>query len=63
MQTITKDGTKANDTFMMIVQMAKKLGVSSHKYIHDRVCKSFCMPSLSSLIEAKKNAEINVDAG
>jgi hypothetical protein len=63
LHTMTKDGTKANDTFMTIVQTAKKLGVSSYEYIHDRVSKSFCMPSLSELIEAKKIAEINIDAG
>ena len=48
---------------MTIVQTAKKLGVNSYEYIHDRVSKSFCLPSLSELIEAKKNAEINYDAG
>ena len=65
LHTMTKDGTKANDTFMTIVQTAKKLGVSSYEYIHDRVSKSFCMPSLSELIEAegKKIVEINYDAG
>jgi len=63
LHTMTKDGTKANDTFMTIVQTAKKLGVSSYEYIHDRVSKSYCMPSLSELIEAKKIAEINIDAG
>jgi len=63
LHTMTKDGTKANDTFMTIVQTAKKLGVSSYEYIHDRVSKSFCMPSFSELIEAKKIVEINIDAG
>jgi len=58
---MTKDGTKANDTFMTIVQTAKKLGVNTYEYIHDRVSKSFCMPSLSALINAKKIAEINND--
>ena len=63
LHTMTKDGTKANDTFMTIVQTAKKLGVSSYEYIHDRVSKSFCMLSLSELIEAKKITEINYDTG
>lgn len=63
LHTMTKEGTKANDTFMTIVQTAKKLGVSSYKYIYDRVSKSYCMPSLSELIEAKKNEKINIDAG
>ena len=33
LQTITEEGTKANDTFMTIVQTAKKLGVSAYQYI------------------------------
>ena len=37
LQTITDEGTKANDTFMTIVQTAKKLGVSAYQYIFDRV--------------------------
>jgi hypothetical protein len=35
-QTITEKGTKANDTFMTIVQTAKKLGVNTYQYICDR---------------------------
>jgi hypothetical protein len=53
---MTKDGTKANDIFMTIVQTAKKLGVSAYDYIYDRVSKNYCMPSLSLLIKAKKIA-------
>ena len=37
LQTVTDKGTKANDTFMTIVQTAKKLGVSAYDYIFDRV--------------------------
>ena len=48
---------------MTIVQTAKKLGVNPYKYIYDRVSKSFCMPSLSELIKAKKIPEINYDTG
>ncbi|MDL1976168.1 MAG: hypothetical protein LWX55_15630 [Deltaproteobacteria bacterium] len=59
---MTKDGTKANDIFMAIVQTAKKLGVSAYDYIFDRVSKSYCMTSLSLLIKTKKIAEINYDA-
>ena len=33
LQTITEDGTKADDTFMTIVQTAKKLGVSVYQCI------------------------------
>jgi hypothetical protein len=37
LHTMTEDGTKANDTFLTIVETAKKLGVSAYAYIHDRV--------------------------
>jgi len=30
---MTEEGTKASDTFMTIVQTAKKLGVSTYDYI------------------------------
>jgi hypothetical protein len=33
LHTMTEDGTKANDTFLTIVQTAKKLGVSAYAYI------------------------------
>src|SRR5450759_705389 len=47
LQTVTDKGTKANDTFMTIVQTAKKLGVSAYAYIFDRVSNKFEMPSLA----------------
>ncbi|NIA11997.1 MAG: transposase [Nitrospiraceae bacterium] len=37
LHTMTEDGTKANDTFLTIVETAKKLGVSAYDYIYDRV--------------------------
>src|SRR5660398_25324 len=39
LQTVTDKGTKANDTFMTIVQTAKKLDVSACAYILDRVVR------------------------
>ena len=33
LQTIKEEGTTANDTFMTIVQTAKKLGVSAYQYM------------------------------
>jgi len=42
LQTITEERTKANDTFMTIVQTAKKLGVSTYQYICDRVRQYIC---------------------
>lgn len=53
LQSITNEGTKASDTFMSIVQTAKKLGVSSYDYILDRVSNRFEMPSLDQLIREK----------
>lgn len=49
-QTKSDEGTKAKDALLTIVQTAKKLGVSTYKYIHDRVSKTFEMPSLAELI-------------
>src|SRR5450759_23069 len=53
LQTVTDKGTKANDTFMTIVQTAKKLGVSAYDYIFNRVSNKFEMLSLAQLIREK----------
>ncbi|MCO5382303.1 MAG: transposase [Methanosarcina barkeri] len=53
LQTKTDEGTRANDTFMTIVQTAKKLSVSAYDYIFDRVSNTFEMPSLAKLIREK----------
>lgn len=63
LHTMTEDGTKANDTFLTIVQTAKKLGVSAYEYIYDRVSKRFRLPSLAELIRAKRFPEMNNDMG
>jgi len=57
LHTMTEEGTKASDTFMTIVQTAKKLGVSVYEYFNDRVSKSFKMPSLAEMIGKKKSSE------
>jgi hypothetical protein len=49
----TQDGVKAWDTFMSLAATAKKLDISFHQYIHDRVSKANEIPSLASLIEAR----------
>lgn len=56
LHTMTDEGTLASDTFLTIVQTAKKLGVSVYEYIHDRVSKKFKMPSLAELIRMKKSS-------
>ena len=50
LQTKTEAGTKAKDTFLSIVQTAKKLGVNIYDYIYDRVCGKFELPSLAQVI-------------
>jgi len=54
LQTRT-EGTRANDTFMTIVQTAKKLGISAYNYIFDRVSNKFEMLSLAQLIREKSS--------
>lgn len=54
--TINEKGTEAKDTFMTIVETAKKAAVNSYKYLRDRISKKFDMPSLASLIQSKCQA-------
>jgi len=49
----TQDGVKAWDTFMSLAATTKKLGVSFHQYVHDRVSKANQIPSLAALIQAR----------
>ena len=51
--TINEKGTKAKDTLMTINETAKKLGVNAFKYFHDRISKTFNMPSLAELLKEK----------
>ena len=54
--TINKKGTEAKDTFMTIVETAKKTAVNSYQYFRDRISKKFEMSSLASLIQANGQA-------
>jgi hypothetical protein len=49
----TQDGVKAWDTFQSLAATAKKLEISFHQYVHDRISKAHQVPSLASLIEAR----------
>jgi hypothetical protein len=51
LHTMTDEGTRANDTFLTIVQTCKKLGVNPFQYIMDRINKTYQMPSLSQTIK------------
>jgi len=52
-QTRSEAGTRAKDTFMSIVQTAKKLGISAYAYIYDRVSGAYALPSLAHVIQEK----------
>ena len=54
--TMSTEGTEAKDTFMTIMQTAKKQAVNFYNYIGDRIMKKFEMPSLASLIIARSKA-------
>jgi cell division protein FtsB len=58
LHTTSKAGTQAKDTFMTLVQTAKKLGVSADDYLHDRVSGKVELPSLAQLIREKSKAEL-----
>ncbi len=61
LHTMTQDGTQANDTFLAIVQTAKKLDISPYDYIYDRVSKRFLLPSLAELIVLKASSDPDYD--
>ena len=50
---MSEKGTEAKDTFMTIVETAKKLSVNTYQYFYDRISKNYEMPSLASLVEQK----------
>jgi len=53
LHTKSKAGTKTKDTFLSIVQTAKKLGVNIYKYLYDRVSGKLELPSLAQVIREK----------
>lgn len=57
LHTMTDEGTKANDTFLTIVETCKKLDVNPFKYILDRIKKSYQLPALDQLI-LQKHADL-----
>lgn len=50
LQTKTEEGTRVQDTFLTIIETAKKLKVNIYEYIFDRVSKTYALPSLAALI-------------
>jgi regulator of replication initiation timing len=63
LHTMTKEGTKANDTFLSIVETCKKLGVNPFEYLFDRISKKYQLPSLAEMIRSisKNNLSLAID--
>jgi len=55
--TMSHKGTEAKDTFMTIVETAKKQGVNVYTYLYDRITKKYTMPSLATLIKQSSNSD------
>ena len=60
LQTKTKEGTQASDTFLSIAETSRKLGVNIYEFIFDRISQKFQLPSLADIIRRKAlNSEIS----
>lgn len=60
LHTITEEGTRAKDTFMTLVETAKKLAVNTYQYFFDRITKKYEISNLGELIKIKAlEAEFN----
>jgi hypothetical protein len=51
LHTINQKGTEAKDTFMTIVETAKKHGINIYHYFYDRITQKHDIPSLANLIK------------
>jgi len=56
LHTIVPDGTRANDTFLSIVETCKKLRINCYDYFLDRICRLFLIPPLADMITAKSTS-------
>ncbi len=53
LHTMTKQGTKANDTLLTIVETCKKLKINPFQYLLDRITGTYNLPPLSQIIKQK----------
>jgi hypothetical protein len=53
LQARTTEGINAWDTFQTLVETAKKLGVNSAQYFHDRISQTHLVPALATLIQER----------
>lgn len=58
LHTMSPEGTEADDALLTIIATTKKLGVNIYNYIHDRISRSFELPSLADLILERKSQRI-----
>ena len=56
LHTIVPDGTRANDTFLSIVETCKKLGINCYDYFLDRISCLSLIPPLAEIITAKSTS-------
>lgn len=57
LHTMSHKGTEAKDTFMTIVETAKKLGVNVYHYLYDRITQKYELPSLADLIKRARSPD------
>ncbi len=50
LHTMVPEGTKANGTFLSIVETCKKLGINHYDYFLDRIRRLFTIPPLARII-------------
>jgi hypothetical protein len=58
LQTKNTKGTRSKDTLMTIIETAKKLGVNTFNYFHDRLSGAYQMSSLADLIKNQSRLPI-----
>ena len=56
LHTIVPEGTRANDTFLSIVETCKKLGINCYDYFLDRISRLSAIPPLAEIITAKSTS-------
>ena len=59
LHTMVTDGTRANDTFLTLVQTCNKLGINCYDYFIDRIKRLYKIPPLSNII-AEKSRESSI---
>ena len=57
LQTRTPQGTQVQDTFLTIVETAKKLKVKLYDSLVDRITETYALPSLASFLLEKSGAQ------